>query len=114
MSMPTLDPSRYFEAVLADTSHKLPLPGRDHHFAEGGEMIDSLDPHFAALLADGSLKRKAIAAADEGADASADPEGKGTGPADPGLRPRGFDAGPKADTPIPSNKSIATLPGSQA
>ena len=59
MSDTPLDPSRYFAAVLADPSHKLPLPDRGgRHFLEDGEVIDSAEPFYAHLLADGSLKPK--------------------------------------------------------
>jgi hypothetical protein len=59
MSDTPLDPSRYFAAVLADPSHKLPLPDRGgRHFLEEGEVIDSAEPFYAHLLADGSLKPK--------------------------------------------------------
>ena len=61
MPMPTLDPSRFFAAVLADPSHKLPLPDRGgRHFSvePDGEIVDSADPFYGHLLADGSLIRK--------------------------------------------------------
>lgn len=66
MPMPILDPSRYVEAVLSDPSHKLPLPDRGGRlFLAEGETVDSYDPFYAVLLADGSLKRKPAPAAPE-------------------------------------------------
>jgi hypothetical protein len=43
-------------AVLVDTTHRLPYPGRPgRDFAAEGETIDADDPFWLNLLADGSI-----------------------------------------------------------
>jgi len=49
---------RYIDVVLADASHKLPMPGVPRFFSVEGERVDSWDPFWLALLADGSIERK--------------------------------------------------------
>ena len=74
MPMPALDPSRFVEAVLGDPAHKLPLPDRGgRHFLAEGETIDSFDPFYAALLADGSLQRRPANAPQSKPNAAPDP-----------------------------------------
>lgn len=46
---------RYIDVVLADPSHKLPMPGAARFFSAEGEKVDSWDPFWLALLADGSI-----------------------------------------------------------
>ena len=48
MPMPDRDPSRFVEAVLADPTHKLPLPDRGYRlFMDEGELIDLHQPFYA-------------------------------------------------------------------
>lgn len=64
MAMPKLDPSRHVEAVLADPTHKLPLPDRNGRlFLAEGEVVDRQDAFYAQLFADGSLVVKPAAPA---------------------------------------------------
>ncbi len=61
MPMPALDPARFVPAVLSDTTHKLPMPDRGGRFFSqdlaAPETVDIFDPFYAALLADGSIRR---------------------------------------------------------
>ena len=52
------DPNRYIFAHLADPGHKLPFPRSARLFSasDEGEQIDSYDPFWIQLLADGSVK----------------------------------------------------------
>ena len=62
MPMPKLDPSRHVEAVLADPTHKLPLPDRNGRlFLAEGEVVDRENAFYAQLFADGSLVVKPAA-----------------------------------------------------
>ena len=97
MPMPKLDPSRFVEAVLADPSHKLPLPGRSRTFLTEGETIDRFDPFYAHLLADGSLRLKPRQAA-------ADPEPQAA------VQP----IAPAPDGDAPSSPASPATPTAQA
>jgi hypothetical protein len=46
---------RFIDVVLADPSHRLPLPGSASLFPETGARVDTWDPFWLILLADGSL-----------------------------------------------------------
>ena len=61
MSMPKLDPARFVPVVLSDASHKVPMPDKGGRFFSQNpaapETVDIFDPFYAALLADGSIRR---------------------------------------------------------
>jgi hypothetical protein len=99
MPMPTLDPSRFYAAVLADPSHKLPLPGPGaaRFFSAEGEVVDSADPFYGHLLADGSLVRKT----DE-AEASSEPGKPVDDPAPETKAETPAPTAPKAVVPAPA------------
>lgn len=98
MPMPTLDPSRFYAAVLADPSHKLPLPGPGaaRFFSAEGEVVDSADPFYGHLLADGSLVRKPEEVGE--AEAPAEPEKSVTAVKTGAEAPKAADPSTKAPT----------------
>lgn len=82
MAMPVLDPERFVFARLADSTHKLPVPGTRRFFsATEPEQVDSHDPYWRLPLADGSLRRVPAPKAAEAEALGAPPGASGAEPA---------------------------------